>query len=389
MTAPMAGAPSETVLAEARLVASSCEADNDVTARRAEALIREMDAAINEQYRDWRDTQRSCWEQYRHESRRYYSPKMADSWGYGGGLGLSGVGAGGGGRGYGVGLGSGSAKAKAARSASGTNNQVAGVDEADIVKNDGRYVYVAMNGALRILEALDPRTLSVTKFDGTVREMFVNGDRAVLYVSKGGNGSPRCTYGYDCQFAGDGSTTSIVVLDVSNRSKPLETRRIELSGSLMAARRIGDAIHTVVADNDAAPPSYSVWPDDLPMCGVKESFVRSRLKKLRAENTALIRAQVRSNLPTMSEHGQKKPLCEQLLHTPISDGEAFTSVISIDMKKDAHAPKSATLQSRPGAVFASGDALYLSVVHGRAASRGRWYSFYPTVDEVSDIHKFS
>src|SRR5690606_5095335 len=32
----------------------------------------------------------------------------------------------------------------------GTNNQVAGVDEADFVKNDGQYIYLAQNGVLRI-----------------------------------------------------------------------------------------------------------------------------------------------------------------------------------------------------------------------------------------------
>lgn len=48
-----------------------------------------------------------------------------------------------------------------AQSASGTNNQIAGVDEADIVKTDGMHVYLAANGALRIAEALKPRMVSL------------------------------------------------------------------------------------------------------------------------------------------------------------------------------------------------------------------------------------
>src|SRR3972149_4478783 len=36
---------------------------------------------------------------------------------------------------------------------SGTNNQVAGVDEADFIKNDNRYIYVLGGGKLRILDA--------------------------------------------------------------------------------------------------------------------------------------------------------------------------------------------------------------------------------------------
>jgi uncharacterized secreted protein with C-terminal beta-propeller domain len=133
---------------------------------------------------------------------------------------------------------------RAAHSASRTNNQVAGVDEADIGQTDGRYVYLAMNGALRIVEAMKPRVVSSTRLSGSARELFVQGDRAVVYTSSG-TPRARCTYGYDCQFAGDGSSTRVLVFDIANRAKPRLVREIQLSGSLMAARRIGNAVHTV------------------------------------------------------------------------------------------------------------------------------------------------
>src|SRR6185369_12449574 len=47
-------------------------------------------------------------------------------------------------------------------------------------------------------------------------------------------------------------------------------------------------------------------------------------------------------------------------------------------------PTTSTIESRPGAVFASRNSLYLSVVHDKQnaqARGGRWYSFYPRVDE--------
>ncbi len=56
------------------------------------------------------------------------------------------------------------------------------------------------------------------------------------------------------------------------------------------------------------------------------------------------------------------------------------------MSADAAEPATSTIQSRPGAVFASADALYLAVVHQR---KGRWYSFYSAEKEASEIHKFS
>src|SRR5262249_8056647 len=50
-----------------------------------------------------------------------------------------------------------------------TNVQVAGVDEADIVKTDGRYLYVLANDKLSILAAwpaADLQSLSVTALEG-------------------------------------------------------------------------------------------------------------------------------------------------------------------------------------------------------------------------------
>jgi hypothetical protein len=409
--APMAGEPAAAALGEARLQASSCD-DFQATARAmADAQIKQMQKEVDRELSRWREEQMACWEHYRWEAearrqrrRRRYPPMAKPSMRGLGGLDLGGAGVGVG-SGYG-GLGSkGSASGRvrvggapppkpsgarhappaAARSASGTNNQIASVDEADIVKTDGRYVYLAMNGALRIVEALHPRVLSVTKLPGDVREMFVEGDRAVVYTASG-RGRKRCTYGYDCVFAGDGTATRIVVLDIADRSAPKVARTIDLSGSLMAARRTGSVVHTVVADNDAPGPRYSVWPPGMDMCGHTESAVKKALAKLKIENEKKILAS--TWFPTIREKGVERPLCGGLLRTAINDGQAFTTVVSFDLKDEASAAVTATLESRPGAVFASANALYLSVVHRKPRGRNRWYSFYPSVDEASEIHKF-
>ena len=109
-----------------------------------------------------------------------------------------------------------------ASESSGTNNQVAGVDEADFVKNDGQYLYVVANGALRILKAFPAReAASVSKIaiEGTPKKLFVEGNRALVYTSVPKTGAPtrgsgygpysgrssECTYGYDCIPSGDGT----------------------------------------------------------------------------------------------------------------------------------------------------------------------------------------
>ena len=174
-----------------------------------------------------------------------------------GGLGLSGAGAGGGGAGAPM----------AAKSVSKTNLQVDGVDEADLVKNDGTYIYLATGKSLRIVRGDNAKVVSTTKLPGFARQLFVSGNRVVAYVTSAPKGQ-ECSYGYDCQVAGDGSRTDVLVIDVANRATPRTVRTVKLSGSLIAARRIGRTVHTVVADHDDRSPMYETEPANLPWCGV-------------------------------------------------------------------------------------------------------------------------
>jgi hypothetical protein len=406
----MKGEPSGKALAETRLVPTTCES---ISSEQIELRVKEMRAAVDAAFKTWHDGQPDCWQQDREDFE--FQRELQRGGGYGG-------------RGYGSGYGGASvgglsapsvrgavadaslgrlsgshasrspsaAPSKAAdgtparaTSASGTNNQVASVDEADIVKTDGRYVYFAANGALHIAEALDPKVVSVTKVPGTVREMFVEGDRAVVYTSSGAVGR-RCTYGYDCAFAGDNTQTKVLVFDIRSRAEPRLVRQLELSGSLVAARRIGNAVHTVVSDGDAQAPPYETWPSGFAMCGTLEPAVRAKFAKLKVDNEAKLRART-TTFPTLRENDIAQPLCNGLLRTAIRDGQAFTSVVSFDLTADKAPATTATLQSRPGAVFASRDALYLSVVHQQKnAPNGRWYASpsYATASEASEIHKF-
>jgi len=389
VTAAMRGEPEGKSLSEVRLVASSCDDHAKLVRVQADVTVRAMREALTASLRRWTADQAGCWRQLREEARAREEQRYS-------GLNSFGIGSVGG-----LAMGSGSGRSAppqvrmgaasmgsrpaAAKSASGTNNQVVGVDEADLVKTDGRYVYVAMNGALRIVEALNPRLVSTTKLPGKVTDLFLEGDRAVVYTSKGGRGK-RCTYGYDCAFAGDGSSTTIVVLDVADRTAPRVVREIELSGSLMAARRIGTTVHTVVADGDSEAPPYQTWPAGLDTCGNTEAVVRAKFAALALENERHIRATM--SFPTLRDRGVDQPLCDGLLKTAIADGQSFTTVASFDLADDKVKVATATLQSRPGAVFASADALYMSVTHARGRRGARWYSFYGGVDEVSDIHKF-
>ena len=66
---------------------------------------------------------------------------------------------------------------------SSTNVQVEGVDELDIVKNDGKYVYTGRNGKVVIVDAFpaaSAKIVSTIDLTGNVQGLYINGDKLVF-----------------------------------------------------------------------------------------------------------------------------------------------------------------------------------------------------------------
>ena len=157
---------------------------------------------------------------------------------------------------------------------SGTNNQVAGVEEADIVKTDGRFVYAAVGGELLVIDA-DPASLAVlsrTPVPGHATGLFV-GDGRVTVVSSEWSwiGIPRpfeTPIGLAAAAPAVASTGELVttavtrmpmsagrvvasVFDLTDPTAPRLAEQTSLEGSLVAARGIGASVYLVIDNGDA------------------------------------------------------------------------------------------------------------------------------------------
>lgn len=65
-----------------------------------------------------------------------------------------------------------------------TNIQVEGVDEADILKTDGEYIYLSVGQKIVIVKAYPPeeaRVLSEITLEGSLKGIFINEDRLVVF----------------------------------------------------------------------------------------------------------------------------------------------------------------------------------------------------------------
>lgn len=317
---------------------------------------------------------------------------------------------------------------------SGTNNQVLGVDEADFVKNDTKYIYLLSDGYFHIYNAWpadQTHEIAKVKIEGAARKLFVEGNRALIYSSlpprvaeapfpdwaetsgaanakvSSSSVSPdygsyrECTYGYDCQFTGDGRPTKITILDITQRSQPKLVRELKFSGSLLSARRVGESVFTVVSDMAVLFPNISYWPalKNWSYCGaaIPEADIVDAFEALREANEKIILSTPIDTLlpaildevqPQYGSTSQKMPLksCSGFYKASVEDGGQFTTIVALKLTEQEDVSTS-TIISRPGAVYASGDALYMAVTRAQSV-----YDVYETsandLHEASAVHKF-
>jgi len=134
---------------------------------------------------------------------------------------------------------------------SATNIQVAGVDEADIVKTDGEYIYLVSGNRTIIVKAYPPeqaQVLSEIEMEGRVIGIFINGDRLVVF----GEETPYYLHD-DMPVVREyevmpyiSPRVLIEVYDISDRENPQLQRELSADGQYVSSRMIGDYAYMVI-----------------------------------------------------------------------------------------------------------------------------------------------
>ena len=158
----------------------------------------------------------------------------------------------------------GASQSKSGTEHSTTNVQVSGVDEADIVKNDGEFIYAISNGSVVILAAYPPgeaRVISSIKFDqnDSPAEMLLWGDRLVVIGSVYGTQE-------DCVREirlPEVDVTFVKVFDVKDKEEPRLIRTVEYEGFYSSSRRIEDNVHVVLTTYPYHAYERSVQPEEI------------------------------------------------------------------------------------------------------------------------------
>jgi len=137
---------------------------------------------------------------------------------------------------------------------SSTNVQVAGVDEADIVKTDGEYIYTLSNGHISIVKAYPPETavlVSTITFDKVYpTEFFISGNRLAVIGSQYDTRVNPYYSGpiglYYPELFYETSKTSMLIYDIHDKTHPTLLRDLTMTGEYFESRMTGDYVYFVI-----------------------------------------------------------------------------------------------------------------------------------------------
>ena len=131
-----------------------------------------------------------------------------------------------------------------------TNTQEENVDEADIVKIDGNYIYTISNQKVVIVDIKDSNNMKVMseiKFENDIypTELYINKDKLVV-LGNSYTTAIKSTVTYDLidRIAEYGKST-LIIFDIQDRTNPKEIRRVEIEGNYISSRMIDDNIYFV------------------------------------------------------------------------------------------------------------------------------------------------
>ncbi len=280
-----------------------------------------------------------------------------------------------------------------------TTIQEEGVDEADVVKTDGTYLYVIANehpdSVLRIVRAVPPEQIAIVgehTLTGWGREIYLYDGKVVALTStsggffflEGGGGgvAVETVSAQEAPVASDGDKQDVVqqvsdpryerpktivtVIDVSTPTAMTVLSKTTFEGTQSSSRMIDGVLHLVLSNYQ------EYYYDIMPMLGRPELDVGT------VDTTELLPKY--DQVVTDGEPASGNTVTWRELYYPTDpDGFGVVTVVSLDVDNDAEFT-AVGIVAQPGLIYASLEALYLTDTE---------YDFFGDVRETTDIYKFA
>lgn len=260
-----------------------------------------------------------------------------------------------------------------------TNLQEDGVDEADLIKTDGRYVYAIVGNQVRIAKAwpfAEFGLVSTIKSQATPTGIYLSDGKLIVLSGTGNDYGP---VPLGCMSAAGAPLKCVIspeqqmqtveeVYDVSNPSQPVLVKSKIYNANMLDSRRIKDRLYLILSGDGVKYPAFDydtgINYTELPICpesGEPEpnDQMVSAIEKLKEKNRAMVNSLTLAELIPSAGDG-KEIGCTEVMRSESAVGTQFLIISSDAFADPAAAPSRSVLLSNGGTVYSSKNALYVS-----------------------------
>lgn len=271
---------------------------------------------------------------------------------------------------------------------SGTNVQVEGVDEPDIVKTDGDRIVVIAEGRLIVVDVSgeEPEEIGRMRLDDlAVQSLFLSGDTVLLFGSVW-SGGPMPLIESDAAIAPVPQSSTVQIVEVDIGGDPEIVRTMSIDGQFISGRMTDDTVRLVTT---SGPVGFEwSYPEG--------SGLRAERKAVE-ENREIVRSSTPENwIPyyiVTDSDGEVLDEgilfdCDRASHPEEFSGLSMLSVVTIDMDRGLEPIDSTGVLATGNTVYASAESLYVATQNWQAWQWARNAEDDRPEGVTTDIHKF-
>ncbi|OFW67034.1 MAG: hypothetical protein A2Z12_07225 [Actinobacteria bacterium RBG_16_68_21] len=273
---------------------------------------------------------------------------------------------------------------------SGTNVQVAGVDEPDIVKTDGTRILSIVNGVLRYVDVSSGSPVllgQLTLEAGWDQRFFADGDRAFVF-SNGDMYAVPFFAEADARimppYGNGGQVTIVQEIDLGNPEAMKVVRTLRIDGTYLSSRAIGTTVRVVVSSYPQGLPF--VYPSNDGAADIALETNRRIIQDSTIDNW--LPGYVLYDGSGDEIHSGRLVECDRMNRPGDFSGFDTLSVLTLDLGSALDAGSGTGVIAKGETVYASASSLYVATnvwVPGDAAA--------DALDDLNEryttsIHKF-
>lgn len=246
-----------------------------------------------------------------------------------------------------------------ATSYSTTNLQEAGVDEADIIKTDGTYIYAVSGSSVQITRAWpadEASLVGAVELDASrvISGVYLTDDDSLIVVGSAWNQVETVQGAQDLPTSHEGATF-VTIVDVGDPSSPGILRETFTQGELASSRRIGSKLYVVTQGT----PTPTHLGDSL----------REQKRRIRdADTRDWLPWRVDFVRPTMSEEDAGSFALDDAPAVDCTDvwgsdkltGTTFSSALVVDLDDPTGVLQGEMVIGAADTIYASSESLYVA-----------------------------